>query len=87
MHRDYAKLPLPDEAIARERYLRQGVAALDLATVKDFICFLWAFSILRWSIRAKKLKSLEIQRSTSQGRVGSFRRDGGCKEDLRRKQT
>jgi hypothetical protein len=39
MHQDYAKLPLPDEAIARERYLRQGVAAPDLATLKDFIRF------------------------------------------------
>jgi hypothetical protein len=38
-HRDYAGLLLRDEAIARERYLRQGVATPDLATAKDFIRF------------------------------------------------
>jgi hypothetical protein len=41
MHRNCANngLLLPDEAIARERCLREGVAAPDLATVKDFIRF------------------------------------------------
>jgi hypothetical protein len=40
------------------------------------------FNIPRWLTRAKKLKSLKIQRSTSQDWVGSSRHDGGCKEDL-----
>ena len=32
-------LPAPDEATISERYLRRGVEAPDLATVKDFLRF------------------------------------------------
>jgi hypothetical protein len=41
MHRDCAKneLLLPNEAIARERCLREDITAPDLATGKDFIRF------------------------------------------------
>ena len=37
-------LPAPDEAYARHHYLRQGVEAPDLATIKDFFHFFIATS-------------------------------------------
>ena len=46
MQKDFARkgLPLPDEAMARECCLREGVDAPDLATVKDFLRFYVATS-------------------------------------------
>jgi hypothetical protein len=38
-HSSQQGLPCPTEAIARERYLGEGVKASNLATVKDFIRF------------------------------------------------
>lgn len=41
MERDFAQeeLPPPSEAMARQRYLGEGVKAPDLETVKDFLRF------------------------------------------------
>lgn len=41
---DQQGLPVPDEEAARERCLRPGIAAPDLATVKDFLRFYIATS-------------------------------------------
>jgi hypothetical protein len=37
-------LPTPDEACARHHYLRQGIEAPDLATIKGFFRFYIAMS-------------------------------------------
>jgi hypothetical protein len=44
---DQQGLPVPDEEAARERCLQPGIAAPDLATVKDFLRFYIATSRLR----------------------------------------